>query len=146
MIDVRSLVRALVDAARTDPEVQSALGELREMFGASDGTRCERVEDCAKRLSVHPDTIRRAVDAGELEFVQVGNTIRIPITATLPRRRKRTNSTSGASEQLARAEQRLLGRQRNAQDRGDQHGGDRHLGHDRHVGRQRQDGNAKRRS
>ncbi|HTR54987.1 MAG TPA: helix-turn-helix domain-containing protein [Kofleriaceae bacterium] len=140
VIDMRALARRLVDAARMDPEVRHTLGELRGLFGESDAPPCEKVEDCAKRLNLHPSTIYRAVDAGELECVEVGDTIRIPITATRPRRRKRAPSATTRNDQLSRAELRLLGR----------HGDERHLGgdqHDRHgLGDRQRDGNGRRQS
>ena len=39
------------------------------------------VKDAAKRLDVHPDTVRRMIYAGELPHVRIGRAIRIPLDA-----------------------------------------------------------------
>jgi excisionase family DNA binding protein len=62
---------------RTGLELHTAKGKAMQ----EQGTQFYRVKAVAERYDVSPATIYRAIQAGELDAIKIGNTVRIPAHA-----------------------------------------------------------------
>lgn len=80
-VDVKALVRAVVDAVKADPELRR---ELAVALGIEERRAGHlTVQAYATRHSLGVSTVRRAIREERLDAVKIGRSVRIPTDATI---------------------------------------------------------------